>query len=119
MAEFIIQGFVGAVPELKSVKGVDVSEFIVSLPCGNADKQKKIWVKCVAWGNLALKVKEHVFQGDLVGINGRIWDVRAWIDKKGKPQGSLEIRADKIFRGPKIGQLTDISIDGKNRAAND
>jgi hypothetical protein len=43
-----------------------------------------------------------------VGINGRIFNVDAWIDKKGKPQGTVEIRADEISKSLKPGMFKNI-----------
>jgi len=108
MADFFLNGFVGAIPEMKEVRGIPVAEFIVQINGGKTDNPKKIWVKCSAWHDLAELVKTHVFQGDLVGINGRIFNVDAWIDKKGKPQGTVEIRADEISKSLKPGMFKNI-----------
>ena len=109
MTDFLLKGFVGAIPSIETLKGIQVSKFIISLNGGPVDKPKKIWVRCVAWRELAVLVKEQIFQGDLVGINGRISDVDAWIDQKTKKaKGMLEIRVEEVCKSVRPGEFKNI-----------
>lgn len=108
MADYFLKGFVGAIPSMSKVRGNSLSEFIIQINGGKADDPKKIWIKISAWRDLAELVRKHIFQGELVGINGRVWNVEAYLDKKGKPGATLEIRADEVFKSFGVGKFVNI-----------
>ncbi len=108
MQDYFLKGFVGASPEIVTLQGFRVCKFIIAANCGPAVRPKKIWVRCTAWRDLADRVKANIFQGDLVAINGRIADVEAWIDAKGKAKGALAVTVSQVFKSTKPGLFEDI-----------
>ena len=116
MADYFLKGFVGAIPELSQVNGNNLATFIISINVGTANKPDRQWIKCSAWRELADLVKEYVFQGDLLGINGRILDIKAFMNKQGKPQATVDIRADEIFKSFRPGEFKNIkTLERKDR----
>lgn len=109
MQEHFLKGFVGAIPELQELNGVQVAKFIIAANVGPVGKPRKIWIKCSAWREVAALVKKHVFQGDLVAIDGKIEDIEAWIDKgSGKPKAALSVNVAAVFKGKRPGEFVDI-----------
>ena len=109
MADYFLKGFVGAIPTIKEINGNRLAEFIISINVGKVDKAERTWIKCSAWRDMADLVKKHIFQGDLLGINGRIMDIQAWIDPKSKKaKASVEIHADEIFKSTVPGKFENI-----------
>lgn len=110
MSDYFLKGYVGSIPELSTVKGdLPIAKFIIAVNAGMVDRPKKIWIKCIAWRELGVLVKKQIFQGDLVGLNGRVADVEVWIDPKdGKAKGRLVFIASEIAKheGLKEGFVT-------------
>lgn len=86
-------GRVGQSPELKyTTSGLATTRF--SLAVRGNDKDSTIWIKIVAWKNMAETITRYVKKGDLIGIIGRV-NVRQYT--KGDEKRTIcEVVADRV-----------------------
>ena len=100
MPQYQMTGSVGRTPELSFIpSGSALAKFSLSINTGTKEKPKRIWVKCIAWKDNAERVAKHIFQGNLIGVNGKVADVETWIDKDGKtPKAALVFTCFEVGR---------------------
>lgn len=84
---------------------------------GNGQKQERVtWHRCTLWGKTAEALAEHVTKGKLLFVEGTV-SARAYADKDGNPQASLEVKVNQLrFAGGKgdsnsNGNLDDVSVE--------
>ena len=62
----------------------------------NGQKQERTtWHRCTLWGKTAEALAEHVTKGKMLLVEGSA-TARAWTDKEGKAQASLEVKVDQL-----------------------
>lgn len=99
--KIMVIGHLGRDPEMRfTPNGKSVSYFslVHKHAWKNAEGAMQIHTELfnvIAWGNLAETVKQTLFKGDLAYVEGRVQS-RAWEDKNGCQQKSIEIIAHEI-----------------------
>lgn len=89
-----IAGYLGQDPELLVV-GTDqkeVANFSVAVK-GYGDKTT--WVKCVAWGKVALFCGTYLVKGAFIVVHGRL-EQETWQDPDGSNRSILKVVADAV-----------------------
>ena len=84
----------------------------------NGEKQERTtWHRCTLWGKAAESLAEHVTKGKMLFVDGTV-SARAWTDKDGKPQASLEVKVNQLrFAGGRSdnghtnGSVDNVSVD--------
>jgi single-strand DNA-binding protein len=89
-----IAGYLGQAPELSCVgsEQKEVANFSVAVK-GYGDKTT--WVKCVAWGKLALFCGTYLKKGAFVVLHGRL-EQETWEEPDGTKRSILKVIADAV-----------------------
>ena len=118
--EVTIVGNLGRDPESRDVGDDTVCNFNVATNekwtdrSGNK-KQRTTWFRVAVWGNAAKACQRYLSTGRLVMVKGKV-SARAWVDKDGKEQASLEVRASPINGVTFLGGGDDDRSGGGNDA---
>lgn len=99
MNEVLLVGKLARDVDLRTTaNGADVARFTIKIrrPYKNIDgKYESDYIDCITWRNLAKNLSEYCKKDDLIGIMGRIQNVR-YNGKNGDKVYQKEIVADKI-----------------------
>ena len=112
MANYALIGTVMNNPEERHTKdGKVIANFRMAVNPDKRNKDKKFFVKCVAWEDMAVLVGNGISAKDFVGVNGRITDVEAWA-KDGFVKGQVVFTVNEIAKWDKRGGcFVDIGSD--------
>lgn len=95
-------GNLGNEPEMRYTPAGDpVTSFSLAINKSWTDQQgqkhdKTLWVRVSAWRKLAEVAAQYLHKGSRVLVVGEIEQAQAYINKEGKPQATIEIKADTI-----------------------
>jgi len=98
----IIQGRLTRDPELRRTQsGTPVASFTVAWSEKRKDRERKLFLNCVAWKNSAEFVGSYFSKGSEIIVEGSLTS-RQWQDKNGNNRETVELVVDKLhFCGPK------------------
>lgn len=100
--EFIAVGNLGNDPEMRYTPAGDpVTSFSLAINKTWTDQQgqkhdKTLWVRVSAWRKQAEVVAQYLHKGSRVLVVGELEPAQAYINKEGKPQATIEVKADTI-----------------------
>lgn len=112
----IIAGNLGGDPVLRYTQGsVAVCDFSVATNESWTDaqgvKQTKVtWFKTTAWGKLAELCNQYLGKGRKVLVEGTV-SVHPWIDAKGEPRATLELKAALVRFLDSAGNVEHTGVD--------
>lgn len=104
MENITIAGRIGREPESRyTPTGKATLTFSMSLYTGGNKEsgyKDSVWVRVIAWDDLAEKWIDKIHKGEPVTITGRVDAPRTWVDKGGETRSAgLEITANRIVIG--------------------
>lgn len=91
-----LMGNVAANPERRGA----ATAFRVGVSQGFGEKRRTAYWRCVAFGNVGVRVLEQWKKGDPIVINGRV-EEDVWTDKQGVEQRSTSIVANDVYFVPR------------------
>lgn len=96
----ILMGNLGGDPELRyTPSGKAVATFTVATTSSFGGREREPqteWHKIVVWDKLAEQVKQYLFKGRQVYLEGRL-QTRAWDDRSGQKRYTTEIVAHQVL----------------------
>lgn len=97
-----IQGRLTRDPEFKQTDtGTAVATFTVAWSEKYKDKEIKLFLPCVAWGNNAMFLCQYFVKGSEIIVDGKLTS-RKWQDKEGNNRESIELTVERMhFAGSK------------------
>ena len=91
-----IQGRITRDPEFKQLdNGTAVATFTVAWSEKYKDKEIKLFLPCVAWGNNAMFLCQYFVKGSEIIVDGKLTS-RKWQDKEGNNRESIELTVEKM-----------------------
>lgn len=97
----ILQGRLTADPEIKNAGETKVCNFTVANSKTYKDKEKKVFLRCVAWGNTAEFIGKYFKKGQEIVVKGSL-ETREWKDNDGNNRSSTELYVEEVsFCGSK------------------
>ena len=98
----VLQGRLARDPEYKQTPtGTGVTTFTVVWSEKYGEKERKLFMPCVAWNNNAIFVCNHFAKGSEMVVEGNL-TTRSWMDGEGKNRETIELTIEKIhFAGSK------------------
>lgn len=97
----ILQGRLTAEPEIKNAGETKVCNFTVANSKTYKDKEKKVFLRCVAWGNTAEFIGKYFKKGQEIAVKGSL-ETREWKDNDGNNRSSTELYVEEVsFCGSK------------------
>lgn len=96
MSHMSVTGRLGRDAELKTTTGgTKVLSFSLADEIGWGDKKRTQWVSCAMFGERGEKLHQYLTKGTLAEVHG-VPTARAWKNKDGEPQASLEMTVSEI-----------------------
>lgn len=97
----ILQGRLTADPEIKNAGETKVCNFTVANSKTYKDKEKKVFLRCTAWGNTAEFIGKYFKKGQEIAVKGSL-ETREWKDNDGNNRSSTELTVEEVsFCGSK------------------
>lgn len=97
----ILQGRLTADPEIKIAGVIKVCNFTVANSKTYKDKEKKVFLRCTAWGNTAEFLGKYFKKGQEIAVKGSL-ETREWKDSAGNNRSSTELYVEEAsFCGSK------------------
>jgi single-strand DNA-binding protein len=116
----ILQGRLTAEPEIKNAGETKVCNFTVANSKTYKDKEKKVFLRCVAWGNTAEFIGKYFKKGQEIAVKGSL-ETREWKDNDGNNRSSTELYIEEVsFCGSKSetsvneNTTTDVAADDED-----
>lgn len=102
-----LQGRLTKDPEFRQTQnGTAVATFTVAWSEKYKDKETKLFLPCVAWGNNAMFVCQYFVKGAEIIVEGGLTS-RKWQDKEGNNRESIELTVERMhFAGSKQSEAT-------------
>ena len=91
----ILQGRLTAEPEIKNAGETKVCNFTVANSKTYKDKEKKVFLRCVAWGNTAEFICKYFKKGQEIVVKGSL-ETREWKDNDGNNRSSTELYVEEV-----------------------
>lgn len=99
----ILQGRLTADPETKNAGETKVCNFTVANSKKYKDKEKKVFLRCVAWGSTAEFIGKYFKKGQEIAVKGSL-ETREWKDNDGNNRSSTELYVEEVsFCGSNTG----------------
>lgn len=108
-----LQGRITRDPEFRQTDGgTAVATFTVAWSEKYKDKEIKLFLPCVAWGNNAMFVCQYFVKGSEIIVDGKLTS-RKWQDKEGNNRENIELTVERMhFAGNRqTGETTEQSND--------
>lgn len=111
----ILQGRLTADPEIKNAGETKVCNFTVANSKTYKNKEKKVFLRCSAWGSTAEFVSKYFNKGQEIAVIGSL-ETREWKDNDGNNRSSTELYVEEVsFCGSK----SEASAETNTNVAND
>lgn len=111
--KYILQGRLTKKPELRTTQnGTNVCSFTVAWNERRSERERKLFMPCVAWGERAVFISKNIDKGQEIIVDGNL-SQRSWEDESGKKHDVIEMTVENInFCGKRDGSKSDDSNQG-------
>lgn len=94
--KYILQGRLTKKPELRTTQnGTNVCSFTVAWNERRAERERKLFMPCVAWGERAVFISKSIDKGQEIIVDGNL-SQRSWEDESGKKHDVVEMTVENI-----------------------